>query len=49
MRLQRNRHRLVPPFTLASAGYAADLDVAYLKRLSRGLVPVKWWLLAIPP
>ena len=38
-----------PPFSLGEEpGYPATLDIAYPQRLSRGLVLVKWWLLAIP-
>ncbi len=37
-----------PPFTLKAGGYPADLEVRYPEKLSRPLVLVKWWLLAIP-
>jgi hypothetical protein len=38
-----------PPFSLRpDPTYPADFDVDYPERLSRGLVLVKWWLLAIP-
>jgi hypothetical protein len=38
-----------PPFSLgAEPDFPATLDVPYPERLSRKLVLVKWWLLAIP-
>jgi len=37
-----------PPFTLARTDYPADFDITYPEQLSRGLVLVKSWLLALP-
>ncbi|MFC8244574.1 DUF4389 domain-containing protein [Streptomyces chartreusis] len=38
-----------PPFSLGEEpGYPTRLDITYPEHLSRGLVLVKWWLLAIP-
>jgi len=38
-----------PPFSLEpDDSYPADLQIEYPEKLSRGLVLVKWWLLAIP-
>lgn len=38
-----------PPFSLGrEPDYPAVLDIVYPEQLSRGLVLVKWWLLAIP-
>ncbi|MET7380643.1 DUF4389 domain-containing protein [Streptomyces sp. NPDC005526] len=38
-----------PPFSLGEEpSYPARVTIAYPERLSRGLVLVKWWLLALP-
>ena len=38
-----------PPFSLdPDPEYPADLDIPYTEKMSRGLVLIKWWLLAIP-
>jgi hypothetical protein len=38
-----------PPFSLQpNPEYPADLEVDYPEQLHRGLVLIKWWLLAIP-
>ena len=37
-----------PPFSLQPADYPASYEVEYPETLSRRLVLVKWWLLALP-
>jgi hypothetical protein len=37
-----------PPFSLQSVDYPATYEVEYPEKLSRWLVLVKWWLLALP-
>ena len=46
--LIRPREDEYPPFTLGRTDYPATFDVAYPDQLSRGLVLIKSWLLAIP-
>lgn len=38
-----------PPFSLGpDPDYPADLEIEYPEKLSRGLIWIKWWILAIP-